>query len=90
MASQRAHPQVIPVEKDEVELEQVVDVNQPFGTGQAEFHHGQQTVPAGYHPGLGAVACKKFKGIVHRAGPHVIKRSRNLHCPYLTPWRRTL
>lgn len=88
MPGQGANAQLVPVAEDEVEFEEVVDVNQPFGPGQAEFHHGQQAVPSGYDTRLGAVAREKFKSIADRAGPHVVEGSRNLHSPYLTPWRQ--
>ncbi len=64
VAGQRAHPQLVAVAEDEFEFDQVVDVDQPLWSGQAELHHRQQAVPAGDDPRLGAVPCKECKSIV--------------------------
>ena len=50
MAGHRADTQLIPVAENEVEFEQVVDVDEPFGPGKPELHHRQQAVPASDDP----------------------------------------
>ena len=93
MAGERADAELVGLLGDVPQLGDVVDVDQPLGPREPEFHHRQQAVPAGDDAGLGTVAFEQLERIADAAGADVVERSRYLHggtpfprAPTLGPW----
>ncbi len=73
------------IDDDVAELgNQVVDVDQVLGVGDAKFHHGQQAVAAGDEHRSVTEPVKQPDGVIDACGAFVLERSRNLHVTDLT------
>ncbi len=65
-----------PVLRDALQLVQTTDVHQAGRLGQAEFHDGQETVPAGDDLGS-AAGSEGTQRVLERAGANVIEAGGN-------------
>ena len=85
MPCHRTDPHDCRIDDDVAELgDQVVDVDQVLGVGDAKFHHGQQAVATGDEHRSVPEPVEQPYGVIDACGAFVLEGSRNLHVTDLT------
>ncbi len=75
----RAQAQLAPVDADEVELAEVVDVDDALGLRQPDAHHRQQAVAARDEPRFRAELLEQGQGVLDAGRTGVVDGRRCLH-----------